>query len=106
MGIRATGDAFHTAIGVDFNPAFVNYCTTQTPKGHEQKQHYITGDACELVKLMEHNFPRAEGGIWNHARVVACVGNTIGIIPVELKPTVYRQMMELAGDNGVVIMAY
>jgi len=44
--------------------------------------------------------------IWSDTRIVACVGNTIGIIPVNLKEQVYKQMTALAGEEGVIVMVY
>lgn len=54
----------------------------------------------------EEALPSTGGLALDDARVVACVGNTIGIIPAELKEKVYKQMLELAGPNGLLIMAY
>jgi len=74
--------------------------------GRERQQRYVHGDACKLVDLMEMNFPKEEGLLWDDVRIVVCVGNTIGIIPQELKETVYKQMLSLAGPSGILIMAY
>jgi len=104
--IRDTGDHFRVAVGLDFNPHFIEYCKQEVPAGREGQQRYIHGDACELVETMKKHFPVQEGLLWDDARVVACVGNTIGIIPAELKQKVYKQMLELAGPNGLLIMAY
>jgi len=67
---------------------------------------YIHGDACKLIELMKMNFPVEEGLLWDDVRIVACVGNTIGIIPQELKETVYNQMLDLAGQQGILVMSY
>jgi SAM-dependent methyltransferase len=104
--IRETSDAFRVAVGVDFNANFIEFCKQEASQEDAARQRYVQGDACALVDLMEKEFPPAEGLLWDDVRVVACVGNTIGIIPQQLKETVYRQMFELAGPNGIVIMAY
>jgi hypothetical protein len=93
-------------VGVDFNANFIEFCKQEASQDDAARQRYVHGDACALVDLMEKEFPPAEGLLWDDVRVVACVGNTIGIIPQQLKETVYRQMFELAGPNGIVIMAY
>lgn len=104
--IRDSAETFRVAVGLDFNPHFIQYCEESIPKGMEARQRYIHGDACKLVEEMEKHFPRKEGLLWNDVRIVACVGNTIGIIPKELKEKVYEQMFNLAGNDGIVIMAY
>jgi len=104
--IRETADAFRVAIGVDFNPQFIEFCKQEAAKEGAPQQRYVQGDACALVDLMKTEFPPSEGLLWDDVRIVACVGNTIGIIPENLKEAVYKQMLELAGPSGVVIMAY
>jgi SAM-dependent methyltransferase len=104
--IRDSADTFRVAVGLDFNPHFIQYCEESIPKGMEARQRYIHGDACKLTEEMEKHFPKKEGLLWNDVRVVACVGNTIGIIPQELKAKVYEEMLNLAGDDGIMIMAY
>eukprot|EP00746_Dinoflagellata_sp_MGD_P155469 gnl/MRDRNA2_/MRDRNA2_85395_c0_seq3.p1 gnl/MRDRNA2_/MRDRNA2_85395_c0~~gnl/MRDRNA2_/MRDRNA2_85395_c0_seq3.p1 ORF type:complete len:397 (+),score=91.41 gnl/MRDRNA2_/MRDRNA2_85395_c0_seq3:91-1191(+) len=104
--IRDTADNFRVAVGVDFNPHFIAYCNHEIPKVRKDQHRYIHGDACKLVELMKENFPKEEGLLWDDARIVACVGNTIGIIPQELKETVYNQMLDLAGPQGILVMSY
>jgi SAM-dependent methyltransferase len=104
--VRDTADNFRVAVGVDFNPHFIGYCNHEIPEGRQAQQRYIHGDACKLVELMAQHFPKEEGLLWDDVRVVACVGNTIGIIPQELKETVYNQMLDLAGEQGILVMSY
>jgi SAM-dependent methyltransferase len=101
--IRPIADNFRLSIGLDFNQAFIDFCDENIPKGKEDKMQFVTGDACELMDVMEKNCPKH---IWSDTRIVACVGNTIGIIPEELKKRVYQQMAELAGEEGVVVIGY
>lgn len=98
--------ALRTAIGVDFNENFINFCEEEKkkcPTAEARAQCYLHGDACKLNDLLEEQCGQA---LWEDTRIVACVGNTIGIIPEELKGKIYSQMAELAGANGVVIMVY
>merc|ERR1719399_2699877 len=64
---------------------------------------FIVGDACKLVEELQEKAPKH---IWSDTKIVACVGNTIGIIPDNLKERVYQQMTELAGPDGVVVIVY
>merc|ERR1711870_219436 len=101
--IRPTLDNYQVSIGLDFNANFIEFCNDHIPRGKESKAKFVHGDACELVKLMQDHAPKH---IWSDTRIVSCVGNTIGIIPNELKPRVYQQMAELAGPKGVVVIVY
>jgi len=110
--VRANENEFRTAVGVDFNQEFIDFCRESAPERKVGSTQYIQGDATDLNNLMKSHFPtRAAPGsrgveFWDDARVVACVGNTIGIIPEELRPKVYEEMAELAGHDGVLIMIY
>jgi len=110
--IRPATDDFRTVVGVDFNQEFIDFCKDNTDPKHVDKSHYLQGDACYLYDLLKEEFPmRARRGsrgveFWDDCRVVACVGNTIGIIPEELRPKVYEEMAEVAGEDGVLIMVY
>merc|ERR1712032_1688251 len=109
--VRAVAQEFRAAVGVDFNPNLIDYCKEHCPKRQIARSHYLQGDATKLGDLMEAEFPRQRTpsrGVefWDDAKVVACVGNTIGIIPEPTRTKVYEQMVELAGDDGVLIMVY
>jgi len=101
--IRPLVDQFRTVIGMDFNQNFIQFCNEHIPAGYEHKMRYICGDACELVDLMKRKAPPQ---FQNDTKIVCCVGNTMGIIPVEMKRKVYKQMAELAGPNGVMVIVY
>jgi len=110
--VRAVKDDFRTAVGVDFNKEFIDYCKEHTEERDAKRVRYVEGDATRLNDLMREQFsPIAQAGsrgveFWDDARIVACVGNTIGIIPQDLRPQVYEQMAELAGKDGVLVMVY
>jgi len=101
--IRPICDHFRLAIGLDFNKAFIDFCNDNTPANKAHKQQYVCGDACDLINVMKEQAP---AHIWSDTRIVACIGNTIGIIPVNLKEQVYKQMTALAGEEGVIVMVY
>jgi SAM-dependent methyltransferase len=110
--VRSQADDFRTVVGVDFNKEFIQYCKEHTPDHHKEKSHYLQGDATQLYEVLKSEFPKTpqkgSRGVefWDDVRVVACVGNTIGIIPEELRPAVYDQMAGVAGKDGVVVMVY
>jgi SAM-dependent methyltransferase len=110
--IRAAAPDFRTVVGVDFNKEFIDFCRDHDNASKARTHRYIQGDATQLQELLEKEFPETaqegsiDSGFWGDARVVACVGNTIGIIPEELRPQVYKQMADVAGPDGVVVMVY
>jgi|Transcript_119919 SAM-dependent methyltransferase len=110
--IRAAAPDFRTVVGVDFNKEFIDFCRKHDKPSKARSHRYIQGDATQLREVLRTEFPEtAQPGrtgteFWGDARVVACVGNTIGIIPEELRPQVYKQMADVAGANGVVVMVY
>jgi len=108
--VRAVAENFRTAVGVDFNPNFIDYCKDQCPKRQQARSHYLQGDATKLYDLMKSEFPFVSSGrgleFWDDTRIVACVGNTIGIIPEPARTKVYEQMVEVSGQDGVIIMVY
>jgi hypothetical protein len=97
---------------VDFNKEFIDFCKEHTVSRDKAKSHYLQGDACQLYDLLRAEFPttprRGSRGVefWDDTRIVACVGNTIGIIPEQLRESVYQQMAEVAGYDGVLVMVY
>jgi len=110
--VRSAADDFRTVVGVDFNTQFITFCKEHTIPRNKAKSHYLCGDACHLYDMLKAEFPKTpqpnSRGVefWDDARVVACVGNTIGIIPQQMRPTVYEQMAEVAGNDGVLVMVY
>jgi SAM-dependent methyltransferase len=107
--IRAAAPDFRNVVGVDFNKEFIDFCRKNDNPSKARYHRYIQGDATQLQELLKTEFPqtgRIGSEFWGDARVVACVGNTIGIIPEELRPQVYKQMADVAGPDGVVVMVY
>lgn len=111
--VRAAAPDFRTVVGVDFNQEFIDFCKENDIPRRLARSKYIQGDACQLYDLLKEEFPkipatpRSRGvEFWDDTRIVACVGNTIGIIPEELRPKVYEQMAEVAGNDGVLVMVY
>mmetsp|Transcript_97784 Transcript_97784/g.252878 ORF Transcript_97784/g.252878 Transcript_97784/m.252878 type:complete len:600 (+) Transcript_97784:70-1869(+) len=91
--------------GVDFNPHFVEFCRQNVPQEHQERVRHIIGDAQELNTLLKNELPPA----WvdeNRSKIAICVGNTIGIMPPEVRKNVYEQMKLLAGVHGYMVVVY
>lgn len=107
--VRDTRGAFQLAVGVDFNRSFIEFCRDQASPDNklQEQQLYVLGDACELVNLLELRFQGNQGtSFWDSARIVACVGNTIGEVTEELRSRMYQQMVEVTGESGVIVMGF
>lgn len=110
--VRAVADNFRHAVGMDFNPNFIEFCKSECSERQSKRSHYLQGDATQLYDLLKSEFPMVKNSkgagsdFWDSTRVIACVGNTIGIIPEPAKTKVYEQMIECAGNDGVIIMVY
>jgi len=72
---------------------------------HKNHVKHIHGDATGLISLLQEKLPST----WvddKRPKVVTCVGNTVGIIPPDVRKLVYQQMMKLAGPNGYFVIVY
>jgi SAM-dependent methyltransferase len=101
--IYSVMDASKYCIGVDINPKFIDWCCSHCPKEYFSKTEFICGDATDLFNLLKE---KVKFEIWNGPRVVACVGNTFGIMPNQIKEKIIDQMAEVAGSDGKVIFVY
>ena len=66
---------------------------------------FLCGDATKLHDLLATDEVRD----WSAEplkRLVICVGNTIGIIPEFLRDAIYRNMAEVAGEDGAAVVIY
>ena len=104
--LRALQNVDRYLVGVDFNQAFVDFCNGNVPDSHKGKVRHLCGDAVQLDAVLRELRPAAWTDWDETVKVVTCVGNTIGIIPPEIKPAVYKQMAHVAGKQGVAIMVY
>jgi len=92
------------SIGMDFNPHFIGYCNQQVPDDMKSNVKYFAGDAQELDACLHK-----EVGPWMEKcgpKILACVGNTAGIMPEEVKQNTYQQMKKLAGKDGYMVVIY
>ncbi|GMI39998.1 hypothetical protein TeGR_g2174 [Tetraparma gracilis] len=88
---------------MDFNPHFIEFCEKNVEPKDKEKAKFFVGDACELTALLDDSC-----GDWvkDSTKIVMCVGNTIGIMPDEIKSRIYQQMANVAGVDGVAVMVY
>ncbi|CAM9551728.1 unnamed protein product [Phaeothamnion confervicola] len=93
---------FRYSVGVDINRAFLDYSVEHVPNNIRDKVQFVEGSATELRSLLDAEVPGARKG----PVVVSCVNNTIGIFPEAIKPATYRQMREVAGPEGIVIVGF
>merc|ERR1712166_1113383 len=90
-------------VGMDFNPHFIGFCKDNVPESVQANVMHIQGDAGELEALMQREIPEE----WmNRPKVVICVGNTIGIMPPDLKVKCYQEMKRMAGTDGYMVVVY
>eukprot|EP00931_Biecheleriopsis_adriatica_P039091 TRINITY_DN2235_c0_g1_i2.p1 TRINITY_DN2235_c0_g1~~TRINITY_DN2235_c0_g1_i2.p1 ORF type:complete len:604 (+),score=163.36 TRINITY_DN2235_c0_g1_i2:81-1892(+) len=89
--------------GMDFNPHFIKFCEENVPAMAQDHVKHVLGDATELNDLLERELPEH----WlRRPKVVTCVGNTIGIMPPEIKKQVYQEMKHMAGKDGYMVVVY
>jgi len=91
-------------VGMDFNPKFIEFCQQNVPEGHDNIKH-IVGDAQELNALMERELD-SKWTVASRPKIAMCVGNTVGILPPEIRKNTYQQMKEMAGKNGYMVVVY
>jgi len=96
-------DHFKYCVGIDFNPTFVNFSKSQRIPEKHGNVRFITGDACELGRVLACEVPEWSS---DSRKVVTCVGNTIGIMPAEIREAVYQEAARVAGKSGIVVMVY
>jgi SAM-dependent methyltransferase len=92
-------------VGMDFNPHFVKFCKQNVPKDEGERMNYLVGDAQELDDLLR----RGLAATWmesSRPKVVMSVGNTVGVMPPNVRQKVYQQMMHLAGPDGYMVVVY
>jgi len=85
-------------VGIDINPKFIEHCKKQTKYDVE----YFVADATRLVEWQNQNYDE----LYDERMLVACVNNTLSIMPPEIRPAVVRQMRKVAGQNGLVFLTY
>jgi ubiquinone/menaquinone biosynthesis C-methylase UbiE len=83
-------------IGVDISHEFL--IAAKERCGHRPNLQLIEGDACDLAALLDaHDLAVRDP-------LVACVMNTLGIMPLTVRSVVLQQMARVAGPGGTVFV--
>jgi len=93
------------ACGMDFNPHFIEFCADEVKAEDQAHVRHFVGDAQQLISLVNDTVP-AEWDVQSRPKVVMCVGNTVGIMPADIRKNVYQQMKELAGEDGYMVLVF
>jgi len=91
--------------GMDCNPHFVEFCQQNVPEASQHCVRHLVGDAQHLGSLLETGLPK-DWKVESRPKVVICVGNTMGIIPAEVRKNVYQEMLRVAGSNGYLVVVF
>ena len=96
--ILELNDKIKYGIGLDFNEDFIEYSReTFTDK----RAIWVCGDACNLKEILEKEHPEI---MKLPNKLVIVVGNTLGILPEEMRVPVLKQMSLTAGADGKVLL--
>ena len=88
-------------LGVDVNPKFITYCN-EAKEATDQNVLFLAEDATNLSTVLTQVWDKEDAG----PKIVTCLGNTVGIMPVPVKDAVLVEMAEVAGDDGIAIVVY
>jgi len=91
--------------GMDFNPNFIKFCEDEVQPQDRPNICHLVGDAQQLISLINDGCPK-EWDVQSRPKVVMCVGNTVGIMPQEIRKNVYQQMKEMAGKDGYMVVVF
>ncbi|OQR87825.1 hypothetical protein ACHHYP_07986 [Achlya hypogyna] len=101
MGSVLYDNAAYT-VGVEINPIMLELAKEMHPEMAAHPRNYlIEGNALELKALLTEQLP---ADFWTTKRVVAIVMNTFGILPEGIRQGVVDAMLQVAGDDGVVVI--
>jgi SAM-dependent methyltransferase len=96
MFAEAMLDRGANVVGVDISHEFL--IAARERCGHRPDLQLIEGDACDLAALLDaHDVAVGDP-------LVACVMNTLGIMPAAVRPLVLQQMARVAGPGGTVLV--
>ncbi len=104
--ILGIASGFCFSLGMDINEKFVEYCRKVTPRSVEGKAEFIQGCVTHLSDIVKEHIERAPDAHPGQKKVVVCVNNTLGIFPDAIKADAYRQMHEVAGEDGIIIVGF
>lgn len=89
-------------VGVDISDVSLNY-VRETNK-QLQNLALIKGDAMGLTSLLRSEF-FIKTEFWIRPRIIACVTNTLGIMPASIRQSVVDEMVKAMGVNGKLFLS-
>ncbi|KAA8492221.1 Dimethylglycine N-methyltransferase [Porphyridium purpureum] len=91
------------AIGIDFNPEFIEYAQARRLEKPCDNLVFVHEDGRNLASVLN---ARAPAWIWEPdvTRVLASVGNTIGILDADTREAFFDQMIAVAGEQGFLMI--
>lgn len=92
-------DVCNECLGIDFNPQFIDFCNKNLNASKHKNVRFEVMDACNMMDELGAKF-------MERAVVPTCVGNTLGIMPVEIRTKAIVAMGDVAGTNGVAIAVF
>eukprot|EP01084_Bolivina_argentea_P004233 8057_1 len=104
--ILGIASEFCFSLGMDINEDFIEYCRDVTPRSVEVKAKFVQGCVTHLSDIVREHTERAPNTHPGQTKVVVCVNNTLGIFPDAIKDGAYRQMHEVAGEDGIIIVGF
>jgi len=89
------------AIGFDINKKFLDKARELHPEFLRKNAFLVHGNALHLQKVLLKNMPQ---DFWKTERVVVLVMNTLGIIPETLRKGILKEMINLIGNDGILML--
>mmetsp|Transcript_9573 Transcript_9573/g.18050 ORF Transcript_9573/g.18050 Transcript_9573/m.18050 type:complete len:614 (+) Transcript_9573:319-2160(+) len=97
-----------SVIGIEFNAKFVGFCNERKSADFADDDiHFVLGDAQDLVEVVQSSSFAHQPG--KELLVLACVNNTFGIMPNEVRERVYKEivkLMQLDPENIILVAGY
>jgi len=91
-------DDADVVFGIDINPNFIDHCTTNIPKGT-----FVQGDATLLPQILNDDHK----DILSQQKLIFCAGNTLGIVPSEVRHGMIVAMGEACTTpNDTVVLIF
>ncbi len=104
--LLGTAHKFCYNLGMDINKDFLEYCRKSTPHTVENKVEFVDGCVTQLADIVNAHTKVAPNTHPGQKKVVVCVNNTLGIFPEYIKEEAYRQMKEVVGEDGIIVVGF
>lgn len=95
-------DQVGSLVGVDISDISLEHVRQES--SNISNLQLVNGDATELSKVLKNEIPQS-APFWNHKKIIACITNTLGIMPESIRGDVVREMVQALGENGVFFLS-